>query len=82
MRHNELRFIEIDGEMIEVHGCSDCPCYNEKEEDYLPVNSCKHPLRSKVNRYILECLGGGVCYERHGTYFEGVVECPLKKVGE
>ena len=71
-----MRYIEIDGERIEVHGCSDCPCYNEKDDDYLPVNSCKHPLRSKVS----ECtLCGGGYYERHGTRFEGVVECPLRE---
>lgn len=80
MRHDGLRYIEIDGEMIDVHGCSDCPCYNEKEDDYLPVNSCKHPLRSKVSTSTLEYLGGEVCYERHGTYFKGVVECPLREV--
>ena len=82
MRLDELRYIEVDGELIEVHGCLDCPCYNEKEDDYLPANSCKHPLRSKVSASSLEYLGGGICYERHGTYFKGVVECPLREVKE
>lgn len=82
MRHNELRYIEIDGERIEIHGCDDCPCYNEMEDDYLPVNSCKHPLRSKVSRYTLKSLGGEIYYERCGTHLKGVVECPLKRVGE
>lgn len=80
MRRDESRYIEIDGEMIEVHGCSDCPCYNEKDDDYLPVNSCKHPLRSKVSACTLGCFGEEVYYERHGTRFKGVVECPLREV--
>lgn len=82
MKHDELRYIEIDGEKIEVYGCWDCPCYNEKDDDYRPVNSCKHPLRSTVSKDSLECMGGGIFYEREGTYFKGVVECPLKKVNE
>lgn len=61
-----MRFIEIDGERIEVHGCSDCPCYNEKDDDYRPVNSCKHPLRSKVSECTL-CGGGTTSAAGHSS---------------
>ena len=27
----KMKYIEIDGERIEVHGCRDCPCYDYGE---------------------------------------------------
>ena len=68
-----MKYIEIDGERIEVHGCDDCPCYDGGDDGYCAV--CKHPSTSETWRGFT----GTVC--RSGTFIEDVV-CPLREVEE
>lgn len=68
-----MRYIEIDGERIEVHGCDDCPCYDDGDDGYGAV--CKHPSTSETWR------GYTATVYRSGTSIEDVV-CPLREVKE
>lgn len=64
-----MRYIEIDGERIEVHDCEDCPCCDKADGGY--GASCKHPCNSEVTKFGY----------RYGTFLEDA-ECPLREVEE
>lgn len=65
-----MRYIEIDGERIEVRGCEDCPCCDMGDGGY--GARCKHPSVSE-----LWCDGT----YRYGPFL-GDAECPLREVEE
>lgn len=62
-----MKYIEVDGERIEVHGCFGCPCCDHGDGGY--GASCKHPRNSEL----LEPN------YRYGTSLEDA-ECPLREV--
>ena len=62
-----MRYIEIDGERVEVRSCIDCPCCDEGDGGY--GASCKHPCNSEVTKY----------GSRYGIFLEDA-ECPLREV--
>lgn len=61
-----MKYIEIDGERIEVHDCLECPCHDDGDGGY--GASCKHPRNSEVAKGY-----------RFGTFLEDA-ECPLREV--
>lgn len=68
-----MKYIEIDGKIIEVHGCEDCPCCDEGDGGYDAV--CKHPSVSNLWQVYTATI------YRSGVLVEEVV-CPLRKVEE
>lgn len=68
-----MRYIEIDGEKIEVHGCEDCPCYDDGDDGY--GAECKHPSVSEVWQYKYSLKR-----YRSGASIGG--PCPLREVIE
>ena len=70
-----MRYIEIDGERIEVHRCEDCPCCDQGDGGY--GASCKHPCNSEVTKYGSRYT----YYARYGIILEDA-ECPLREVKE
>jgi hypothetical protein len=70
-----MKYIEIDGERIEVHGCDDCPCCDQGDGGY--GATCKHPRNSEVEEYGSRYT----FYARCGIFLEDV-ECPLREVDE
>lgn len=70
-----MKYIEIDGQKIEVHSCADCPFYNNGEFKMgLYHSDCKHPLRAE--RVESELFDGR-------PYLKGVntddIVCPLRE---
>lgn len=80
-----MRLIEIDGKEYEVHGCMDCPCYDNGDSGYYA--QCKHPSRSVLklygDRYWRECEGGEGYFDCNGLNVIGPFwdKCPLRIVG-
>lgn len=71
-----MRYIEIDGQKIEVHGCEDCPCCDEGEGGYGECGmTCKHPSVSKLWQVFTATI------YRSGVSV-GEVVCPLREVEE
>lgn len=73
-----MKYIEIDGERVEVRGCIDCPCYEDRDVEYY----CRHPSRSNIE-FSLACghYRDGeklhtVCM-KEGDYGDN---CPLREV--
>lgn len=76
-----MRYIEIDGERVEVHDCKDCPCYDQGSE-YRGDATCRHPSRSYVESY--EWIGGLNRTEYVRTSKDRRIRsrCPLREVEE
>lgn len=75
-----MRYIEIDGERIEVRGCLDCPFYEDRDVEYY----CKHPSCSTI-RFSIACGHYREGKNLHNTLIkEGDYddECPLREVKE
>lgn len=69
------RYVEIDGEKIEVHGCDDCPCHDDGDMGYGAM--CKHPKNSYIEVF------DGKMYERPVYLRVGLGRsCPLREEEE
>lgn len=77
----KMKYIEIDGEKVEVHDCKDCPCYDQGSE-YRGCAMCRHPSRSHVESY--EWVGGlnRTEYVRVSKDRWIRSRCPLREVEE
>lgn len=66
-----MKYVEIDGERIEVHSCRDCPCMEWDKWHWY----CKHPKRTQVIHVGLDR------YERNRVDTHDI-ECPLREAEE
>ena len=65
-----MRYIEIDGQRVEVSLCDDCPCYDGGDGGW--GERCKHPKGDGESAP----LGG----YSHGEDIRYGPNCPLRKV--
>lgn len=75
----KMKYIEIDGERVEVHGCLNCPFYEGRDIEYY----CRHPSRTQVESY--EWVGGLVRSTEYVRTSKGRwirSRCPLREVEE
>ena len=73
-----MRYIEIDGERVEVHGCKDCPCYDYGERSVF--EGCKHPSRSYVQHHEWNLVIPLTEYFRRPKDNWTWGKCPLREV--
>lgn len=73
-----MRYIEIDGERIEVHDCSDCPCFDHGVDGRYAY--CRHPSRTYVEHYKGRGIVRSTIYVRvpKDRWIES--KCPLREV--
>lgn len=66
-----MRYIEIDGDRIEVNGCWDCPFMEQGDWHWY----CKHPKMTKETHV-------GLDRNERNRVFADIVKCPLRRVEE
>lgn len=73
-----MKYIEIEGERIEVHGCGDCPCFDHGEDGRYGM--CRHPSRSVVRNYYVGGFIRTTMYVRKPMDRWLGDRCPLREV--
>lgn len=75
-----MKYIEIDGERIEVQRCKDCPCFDHGEDGRYEM--CRHPSRTYREQYKTGSIVRNIRYVRKTKDGWLGSKCPLREVGE